>query len=1157
MKARLQSDTFKTDCDYHTSTRTQLGLISIFLVALCMIFGVSAMARAQVLTADILGTVTDTNGAVLPNAAITITNLGTNDVHLARSSDNGDFTVTLLPVGNYSIKVEVAGFKTYTVSSLALSGGDRARITAALQVGQTTETVQVTTQAPALQTDTSTVSQTVTQASLENLPLNGRNFISLAVLAPGATSGGPNPMSGGNRPDDRRQSSAISVNGEYETMNNYMIDGMDNNERYIGTIGVRPSVDAMQEYSVQTNLYTADVTKTAGGVINIITKSGNNEIHGTLFEYLRNDLFDASANYNFAGGTPIPKGEYRQNQFGGSVGGPIKKDKTFFFADYENLRIIQGIAFTSLVVPTTAEKNGDFSALLSSGTYIYDPALCPSNLTASSPNYAMCHSTGAAGPVFPGNIIPASRIDSTIKNLLTLIPNPTSGAIGTVNFQDDVNRTQFQHTFDVRIDHHIGDKDMIFGRYSFNNTNTFTPNAFPLVNGITGGGCNCASSNGQSSTTAGSFSGPAKQRDQNTQINYSHVFTPALLLEARLGWLRTATNSLPDNQSNAPNAATKMGIPNVNVGSIFSQGLPQMTLAPYASLGDQLFLPEMVFDNTYQWNNDVRYTKGSHALATGFSFIRRYVYLNQAQQGRGWWLFNSTAPSGYTVGTNDAFADFLLDMPQTFTRNLPLVTFGSIGDEWGAYVQDDWRVTRNLTLNLGGRWDVYMPFAARHGYMANWSTNLNQLLMPGQTSGVNDRANVPVDYKDFVPRVGFADTILPGLVVRGGFGMTFYTGLTSNFPYLENVPYYFASNGNCGVGQSAPCPTLLQGSPAPPSSVNYALAQNANITGTIYGMSPTFRNPYVEQWSLNVEKDFHGNVIGVRYVGSGTHEQPVQVNMNMGTAPSFSSSVTVPRPLTTAGVFYNATTNTNNSPTVNVQRNILSSNYNSMQFTVDRRTQRGLTINGQYTFAKSLSENGSTQSISSGGGLQWIANPHFDYGRTGLDVRHHLAMLVNYELPFAREMSGPLGYALKGWQVNTVYQFSSGLPLTVVNPSNRLNIVGGGADRPNVVAPVTYPHQLKQWFSTSSFASNTLGFPGNEQIYSVNGPHFRQWDLSAVKLFPIAERYNLQFRAEGFNILNMANFGNPGATLGAATDGQITTLLGAPRQFQFALKLLF
>lgn len=1156
-----------------------VGMLTVWLC--CMVLGL-ASAHAQVVTADMVGSVTDATGAVVPNASVTVRNTGTNEVHTVKSSDSGEWTITLLPVGNYSVAIEASGFKKYSVVSMALSGGDRARVTAKMEVGQVSETVEVTTQAAALQSDNSTLGTTVTGAAIQDLPLNGRNFVSLATLAPGATQGGPNAMSGGSRPDDRRQSSAISVNGQNETLNSYLIDGMDNNGRYIGSIAVRPSVDAMQEFRIETSLYTADVTKTAGGVINIITKSGSNRIHGTVFEFLRNDLFDTNGNYNFAGGTPLPKGKYRQNQFGASIGGPIRHDKTFFFGDYEALRIVQGVAFTDRIVPTAAQRGGLYPSTLP----ILDAARCPSTpvtpqqladntdcnnvRTGNTPANQAAYAASFAKLQFPGNQIPTARIDSTVRNLLALFPNPTNpAATGTTNFQTNVGRTQFQHTFDVRIDHHFTDKNTLFARYSFNDTATFTPNAFPAANGILGGGCNCGTGNGQTTVPTGSFSGNAKQRAQNIQINDSHVITPRLVLAGRVSYVRQALQSLPDNATSAANAATTLGIPGVNTGLLRTSGLPQITLAPYASLGDQLFLPELVYENTYQGNTDLHYTRGAHNVAAGFTFIRRHIYLNQSQQARGFWAFNSTAPSGYKIGTGDTFAAFLLDLPVTFSRSIQLVSFGSTGSEIGSFIQDDWRVTPNLTINAGVRWDIFTPFSETHGYQASWSVAQSKLLIPGQP-GVDSRSNVKTDYTDIAPRVGFAATLHPGLVLRGGFGISYYNGLISQAPYLQNVPFTFSTTLNCGNNTVA-CPTLVQGAPVPPTSVDLNLANNGNITGTITGLAPNLKLPYIEQFSLNLQKDFHGTVFGVAYVGTVGRRQIVAINQNLGVDPPLSSASTanVPRPLTAAGVFTNPTTGVKNSPNVNVSQNLASSNYNALQFTAVRRTSHGLTLNANYGFAKSLGNAGSTQSIAGNGGLQWLSHfTTYDYGRTGLDVRHRVAVQVNYQIPFANGLTGPVGYVLKQWQLNTVYQYSNGIPFTVLNPSGRMNISGGGADRPNVNGPITYPKTVQRWFNPAALSLNTVGTPGTEQAYMFQGPPNRTWDLSASKIFPLTERFRLQFRTEGFNVLNNANFQNPNATIPSGTFdpntsatwgplGTISALASAPRQFQFALKLEF
>src|SRR5215470_11219667 len=360
----------------------------------------SATAGAQVTTADIVGRVTDATGAVVPGAQVTVTNLGTNITRTVTANETGDYVVNLLPVGRYSVRIEVAGFKTYTVSELVLAAGDRVRVDAKMEIGQTTEIIQVTSDLLALQTDSSTLGTAITSKLVQDLPLNGRNYVQLAQLVPGVSPGPANGLATGTRPDDRRLNSSYSVNGQDPVANNNMLDGMDNNERFIGTIGVRPSIDAIQEFRVQTNLYSAEISRTSGGVVNILTKSGTNEFHGSLFEFLRNDRLDANGNYNLTGGTQLPKQKYRQNQFGGSLGGPIFKNKTFFFADYEGLKIRQGIPITS-VVPTAKQRIGDFSENCAAG--FNSAGICAN----ASQQLTVANAFGAV----PAGVVPFNRLD--------------------------------------------------------------------------------------------------------------------------------------------------------------------------------------------------------------------------------------------------------------------------------------------------------------------------------------------------------------------------------------------------------------------------------------------------------------------------------------------------------------------------------------------------------------------------------------------------------------------------------------------------------------------------------------------------------------------------------------------------------------------------
>src|SRR5262245_29412764 len=418
--------------------------------ALCLALG-PVPARAQVTTADIVGRVTDASGGVLPGATITIENVATHDVRSAPSNETGDYLFNLLPIGSYTVKVELQGFNTQT-ARVTISAGDRQRVDAKLQIGAVAENVIVTAESPLLQTDTATVSSLVTGKAVQDLPVSGRNVQSLVQLVPGAFEGLPNSLASGTRPDDRRQTSAISINGALDNQNNQLIDGIDNNERAIGTVGVKPSIDAIAEVKVQTSMYTAEVGRTAGGVVNIITKSGSNDYHGSAFEFYRNDRFDAKSYF----ASNLDKPVLRQHQYGGSLGGPVFKNRTFFFADYEGFNVTQGVT-TVVTVPTAKMRAGDFSEQTAQ---IFDPLTTPRT-------------------AFAGNVIPTARLDPIALRYLALYPAPNGPGLAN-NYTGVRDRTQDARTADIRADQIFDANNRLFVRYSYNGVTTFTPPVFPI-----------------------------------------------------------------------------------------------------------------------------------------------------------------------------------------------------------------------------------------------------------------------------------------------------------------------------------------------------------------------------------------------------------------------------------------------------------------------------------------------------------------------------------------------------------------------------------------------------------------------------------------------------------------------------------------------------
>ena len=697
----------------------------IFLIlALLLIF---FRASAQISTGDILGSVTDASGASVPGATVTIKDLGTQNVRTTSAGASGEFVFTALQPGHYSVTVSAPGFKGFITPDLSLSAGDRTRVGPVLQIGEASESIEVQASAlPSLQTDTSTLSTIATEAQVQDLPLNGRNYIALAQLAAGAHEGSAISLSGGQRPDDRRQTSSISVNGQSDANNNELIDGVDNNERIIGSIGVRPSVDAIAEFRVQTNTYPAEVGRTAGAVVNVISKAGTNRLHGSVYEFIRNDALDARDYFATTGRRP----EYRQNQFGGSLGGPIKHDRTFFFGDYEGLRIVQGQTIVS-TVPTLFEEQhpGNF-------TDVGGPVLAPSSLNPIALKY------------------------------FALFPAPTTAGASN-NFTYSPNRTQFSNTFDVRADHKLSEKDLFFARYSFNNVNTFTPAGLPEINGALSVG------------NANLFSGKNATRAQSYIANYTHVFNSNLLTELKAGYTRINIASL--NLNTGQNLSSQFGIQGANF-SPETTGLSTIEPVGYATLGDGPGIPLNYLDNTFQYSGSLTYTRGAHTIKTGAQLIRRQVTSAQQLVGTGIFVFVGFSGPGSTLAS--LLQGNVLQVIRIAEFDRPSFrTWEPTG-----YLQDDWRATKALTLNFGLRYDVYTQPTEAHNRLSNLDTQTGKLLVAG-TPGVSNSGNVPTDHTDVSPRLGFAATLRPGTVLRGAYGITYFPDDTAFPIFLDSTPF--------------------------------------------------------------------------------------------------------------------------------------------------------------------------------------------------------------------------------------------------------------------------------------------------------------------------------------------------------------------------------
>lgn len=1071
---------------------TGLGSVALFLLLLC-----PERTWAQLTTADIVGTVTDTTGGIIPNATVKIENLGTHDTRTTTTGQGGDYVVNLLNPGSYSITINASGFKAFLAPTVAVVAGDRARVDAKLEVGTETETVRVDATAPELQTDSSVLTSTINDHATQNLPLDGRNYINLAQLTPGANEGPSNGLTSGARPDDRRQTSSISVNGQSDIVNNEMVDGLDNNERVIGTIGIRPSVEAIQEIRVQSNSYTAEVGRTAGGVVNIITKSGTDQFHGAAYEYFRNDVLDASP---FQFGAHNRKPELRQNQFGGALGGPIIRDKTFFFADYEGLRRVQGGNPVQLTVPTLAQEQ-DPSSLLPAGA-----SLSPAGLA-----YFKLYPT----------------------------PNAPSPDNSTGRFVGSPKNSLNSDTYDLRIDHTFSSNDLFFGRFTYNDVTSSLPGILPTV-----------SEAGLKVAPGGAiynFYGNAEDKALSAQLNYIHTFTPKLLLELKFGYLRINNSSFPLNYGSAVNTA--FGQPNVNLSQITS-GLAPTSVNGYADLGDGAFIPILDIDNTFQYMGAVTWTKGAHNIKFGAGLIRRQALNNQNNYGTGLWSFqNSAVPPGGQPDPTTALSNLLTGNFYSVQRNNQITPPHYRLWEPSFYIQDDWRAGSKLTVNLGVRYDIFTPFTEVHNAISTFDPKTAKILVAGQ-NGVNQYAGLNPTWTNVAPRAGFAYSVRANTVLRGGFGLSFFPENYTSNSSLKNQPFVSVF-GTCGPTIGA-CPggftNFSQGLPLPsPAS---ATSPSGAIPDAV---DPAYRTSYLQQFNLTLEHDFSGNVAQVTYVGMlGRHLAQVYADQN---APP-PNTLADPDPLRP---FYAQLPNVRQ---IGGYKSGGSSSYHSLQVSLNRRLQHGLTLGANYTLAHGLDDIiDLSNEINDGYGSVPSQINTLDRGNSDLDIRNRGVVQGVYDLPIGKHLTGPAAILGKGWQASTILVWSTGLPFTIVNPTSVSNTnPGENSDRPDQHHSATVGNPtIARYFDTSAFASQAPGTLGSERKNPLYGPPYRHVDFALAKTVPIHENIDLRFRAESFNLANQANFAAPNHTIGQSNFGTITSTSPNynPREFQFVVKVEF
>lgn len=1053
--------------------KNTIALIS-FILLLC-----ATPLGAQTHTGSIRGILTDPNGAVITEAVVTLTSEETGEERTTTTNGEGEYVISALRPGSYQLKIAGSGFKTHQ-QPIVLQVNQERRADVTLQLGGPSHEIPVTDE---LKRDSASLGEVIYNRQVTGLPLDGRNFYELNLLVPGAV-----PAAQGSA-GSVRGDFAFSVNGAREDSNNFLLDGVYNVDPKLNTFGVRPPVDAILEYEMLTSTYDASFGRSAGAQVNVVLKSGTNLFHGSVYEFHRNGALDAR-NYFAPGDQPAPK--YLRNQFGFSLGGPLVKNRTFFFADYEGTRSREGITRLASV-PTLRERVGDFSQ---SGFVVIDPFTFQP---------------------FPGNIIPENRQSATGRRIAALYPAPNRND-PFQNFVSSPTQRDRNDSFDVRLDHKFGERAHLVFRYSFNDRDLFEPFSGPTFSPLPGYGVNIP------------------RRGQNVMLGETHVFTPALVNEARFAFNRVALGVFQENLGTSVNRA--VGLPELS-NSPRDFGLSFINVTGFSPLGDEGNNPQHSTTNTYQLLDTATYSRGSHLMKFGADI--RFVQQNAFRdvQSRGFLTFSDFfSPGGNGLG------NLLL--------GLPLFTGGARVDNhqhlrsrsYNFFFNDSWRATPRLTLMAGLRYEYNSPPVDADD-RANVYDPATRTLVPVGTSGI-PRSGFEADKNNFAPRVGFAWTIGDEgrTVLRGGYGIYYdQSALAPGEALYFNSPYF-----DFNLFFSLPGLPLTLDNPFP-SFFPFPLPDSA------LAIQRDLRTAYMQHWNLNVQHQLGSSrVLEVAYVGSKGTKLLSARDINQG-VPNATGFVFRPVP---------------QFDDINILESRANSNYHSLQTRFQQRLSKGFSVLASYTWSKSIDD--ASNFFTSAGDPNFPQdsfNTRAERGRSNFDVRHRLSVSYSYDLPFGKGRAflsdnGWLTTVLTGWETYGIVTLQSGRPFTVAllsdidnSGTGRSSLGFGANDRPNIVGDPSLANRTpERWFNTAAFAFSPPGTFGNAGRNILDGPGYQNVNASLVKNTALSERLNLQLRAEFFNLFNHPNFNLPDNFLGSPTFGRITSAR-EPRHIQFGVKVLF
>jgi len=1155
------------------------------------------------------GTVTDASGGVVPGAKITATEQDTGAASSATSIRDGSYTLPLLPPGRYVITAHKEGFSQFTEGPITLAVDQQAKVDIQLSVGKSNITVEVQAAAPLLDTQSYSVGTTIEQSKVAQLPFNGRNFLEAMLFTPGVVPGTQGSELNTNR------GGSINVNGMRETMNTYLLDGMDDTSIAVGTYSATPPLDSIQEFRMETGVYDAKFGNSAGAQVNMVTKSGTNQYHGTLYEYLRNSALDARNYFE-----PTVPG-FRRNQFGVSVGGPLSiprvydgHDKTFFFVNYEGLRDLHDF-YSRAHVPDAAELTGDFSELLPGNpqcptgrTLLLDPLVL---FNPAAPLTIPNNNVSLLAPSFP-----TGHLDPVGQGLVHLYPSPnlTTGPCGGENYTAVVKRKVYTNDYVGRFDHHWGNKNSFFYRYNLTTDAEFTPSGLPT--GVPGFGT---------------------YRDDwftATGLDWTHTFSPTLLNEAKVDYNRWQYHWTVQDQGNP--IASELGLKGLPTAPR-DIGVPNLSFAGFDGMGSDTSFPQAGAVNTFEYGDTVTQIHGDHSLAYGVDLrqIKRGNFYEDIR-ARGEYDFNGVltgdailaelpsavqqqvltlCPAGScTLG--NGVADALFGIPTSWIDGFSGYISGA-GSNIDGFAQDTWKARPNLTISYGLRYEYNTPVTDKYNHLAGFDYNTNicgspgALLVSGTSAAtldcfegaVNTAAGAPVgtfvpkgtvnlggssenralqrpDRNNFGPRFGFAWQPFHDdrTVIRGGAGV-YYDQMVGELYFQKsfNPPFFNLLEGNLLDNEQAVFAALA----TPPGAGGLPLGsglllQNFFTSSSLAGALFPTSNPVivdlqdstVYQWSFDVQHEFARSwLLDVAYVGTRGLHLPFEWDPNQrdNSNPAdclVNGTISCPRPYPDF---------LNQSYTDSAGKSI----YHSLQTKLERHYTNGLAIIAAYTYGKALDTNSTYFSTNATGNF-----PENSYdraaekGRCDFDYRHRFSLAYIYNLPFGssvgRLQNPRLNYLIEGWQLAGIAMIQSGAPYSVSvsgNPSEN----GDGNDRPNVVpGAAVYPaHQtVNQWALASAFSTPALFTYGAAGRDTVTAPGLADWDFSLIRDFQLTESKKLEFRAETFNVLNQPNFALPDGNLSDQNFGVIGNTVqpiagqasggpGDPREIQFALRFIW